>query len=71
MNRRGFLGFSLAAVGGVFMGRRWYQQGRGLMVPEPIDLADLAWPPAGENVTWKIILPYTRQDMELLMGVRR
>lgn len=34
MNRRGFMGFSLAAVGGVFMGRRWYQQGRGLIVPE-------------------------------------
>lgn len=34
MNRRGFVGFSLAAVGGVFMGRRWYQQGRGLIVPE-------------------------------------
>ena len=34
MNRRDFSRFSLAAVGGVFMGRRWYQQGRGLIVPD-------------------------------------
>ena len=34
MNRRDFSRFSLAAVGGIFMGRRWYQQGRGLIVPE-------------------------------------
>jgi len=33
MNRRDLIGMSLAAVGGVFMGRRWYQQGRGLIVP--------------------------------------
>jgi len=34
MNRRDLIGASLAAIGGVFMGRRWYQQGRGLVVPD-------------------------------------
>lgn len=35
MNRRGFLGFGLAAVGGVFVPQfgEWYRRGSGLVVP--------------------------------------
>jgi hypothetical protein len=33
MSRRDLIGASLAAVGGVFLGQRWYQRGRGLLVP--------------------------------------
>ena len=52
MNRRDFSRFSLAAVGGVFMGRRWYQQGRGLIVPEQsLILSDLGgWRPLTGSV---------------------
>lgn len=35
MNRRGFLGFSLAAVGGIFVPKYagWFRQGSGIIVP--------------------------------------
>lgn len=37
MNRRGFLGMSLAAAGMVFAPKfgRWHRQGSGLLVPKP------------------------------------
>ena len=37
MNRRGFLGLSLAAVGGIFVPKydKWYRQGSGLLVRDP------------------------------------
>lgn len=40
MNRRGFLGYSLAAVGGIFVPQagRWYRKGFGLLQPEPEEI---------------------------------
>lgn len=45
MNRRGFLGFSLAAVGGIFVPKYagWFRQGSGIVVPEwPVGLIDVS-----------------------------
>ena len=65
MNRRLFLGFSLAAVGGVFVPKygRWYRQGSGVLVPNTDwimnpDMAEwIGSPPSGWSFT---VNPYIR-----------